>query len=120
VANLSDVIGNSDLMSYPYLVVRYTENSFRKLPILFISRDDKEFVNPRERSLVIALPEDEQDGDGFNVSRDLIIDSARLHLADENHPLCVVFDEDDCVYFNQDGSIQESSEPPSNEVKFVF
>jgi hypothetical protein len=106
--------------TYPYLVVRHTEHSFRKYPIWFMRKSEKEFVQPGDKKLVIGIPDDVDESVGMDVSRDLIIDSARMHMSEQPHQVCVVFGEDDCVYLGHDGSVMESSSPPSREEPFGF
>lgn len=98
--------------AYPYLVVRYGEKSFQKRPIWFVRRSEKEFLDPKENKLVIAVPDEVEDGEGAAIPRELVIDSARIHMNDQRHAFCVVFNEDDCVYLQHDGSVIASSQLP--------
>lgn len=100
---------------YPYLVIRYSKQTLRNYPIWFIKKEDKEFLSPDSKNLVIGIDKSgfEEDGAGVDVSRELIVNSARIHLQEQRFPLCVVFGEGDCVYLEHDGSIHESETMPA-------
>lgn len=110
----------SSFLTYPYMVIRYSANSVKNCPIWFIKKSDKELMRPDVKTLVVAIPDEADEDDGVDVPRSLIIDSAKAHMMEQRHALCVVFSEDDCVYLEHDGSVYESEMPPSNESKFEF
>jgi hypothetical protein len=119
----TSLLSDSDLSSfltYPYIVIRYSENSVKNCPIWFIKKSDKELLRPDSKNLVVAIPDEFDEDEGVDVPRGLIIDSAKAHMMEQRHALCVVFSESDCVYLEHDGSIYESEVPPSSESKFEF
>jgi len=110
----------SSFLTYPYMVIRYGENAVKNCPIWFIKKSDKELLRPDVKSLVVAIPDESDEDDGVDIPRGLIIDSAKAHMMEQRHALCVVFSESDCVYLEHDGSTYESKMPPSSESKFEF
>lgn len=110
----------SSFLTYPYVAVRYGENSVKNYPIWFIKKSDKELLRPDLKNLVVAIPDETDEDEGADVPRALIIDSAKMHMMEQPHSLCVVFGEDDCVYLEHDGSVYESEVPPSSESNFEF
>ncbi len=107
-------------LNYPYIMVRQAENSYRRHSIHFIRKDDKEFLSPQSSSLVIGVEDDFIHDDEFEVSRELIIDAARAHMYDVQQPVCVVFNEDDYVFFDHLGSACEDAEPPFAHTRLEF
>lgn len=103
----------SESVDYPYLAVRYAPDHVRKESIVFVRKSEKEFVIADNESLVIAVPDYPEDDTEFvELRRNIIVDSAQVHMDALGYPLCIVFGPDDCVYLEHDGTMVESKHLP--------
>lgn len=105
--------GPTEQVDYPFLAIRYTPDHIKKESIVFVKRSEKEFIAADDASLVIAVPDEFDESDGcVEMSRDVIIESAALHMGSVGYPLCVVFAPDDCAYIEHDGTVTVSRQLP--------
>lgn len=106
---LDPISETTETVDYPYLAVRYTPEHAKKESIVFVRKSEKEFIIADDESLVIAVPDaTENDAEFIELSRDVIVDSAQVHMDALGYPLCIVFGPDDCVYLEHDGTAVES------------
>ena len=111
--NIDSSQGTNEVVGYPFLAVRYTPEHIRREDIVFVRKSEKEFILADSDNLVIAVPDYLEDDQEFvELSRDVILDSARLHMASLAYPLCVVFGPNDCVYLEHDGTEVHSRQSP--------
>lgn len=113
MSEMNSVAESTEKVDYPFLAVRYTPDHIKKESIVFVRKSEKEFIVADDERLVIAVPdENDRSGEYVELSRDVIIGSAFLHMDSIGYPLCVVFGPDDCVYIEHDGSVTSSKHLP--------
>jgi len=97
---------------YPYAVIRYLPACYGAFPIKFLSNESQQ---PKyEDSWQIVMPKPYRNGKLSPEARQAVLDitEAAFNRMHGRYRMCAVFAEDDCVYFELDGSRTKGTSAP--------
>lgn len=102
-------------LNYPYIVIRYYAAVYQNIPVDFIA-DESE--SAYQSSFRIIIPEPYVSGRLTEKAR-MAVAAVAMHIVD-THGLraCAVFSEDDCVFCEKGGVMNESNTPPNCDIIF--
>ena len=102
-------------LNYPYIVVRYYAGVYRNMPVDFVV-DESE--SAYQNSFRIVIPEPYISGKLTEMARGSVVAVAMHVVNNRGLRACAVFAENDCVYCEKDGVMNESTIPPNTNLNF--
>ena len=99
--------------TYPYIVIKYMPGCYGAFPVEFVSDESQQ--TEHEDSWHLVVPDPYEKGELTPEAREAVLDITEVafNRMRGRFGMCAVFADDDCVYFELDGSIVQHTSAPS-------